>query len=90
MIREALIPFKGKLGARRVVFFGSRVAGTAHERSDFDVAIDGPERVEPGLFAQMLNAIEELPTLYRVDLVDLPAVSEPVRAEMLQHAEVIW
>lgn len=89
MIRNALIPFKAELGSRRVMFFGSRVAGTARERSDFDVAIDGSERVEPQLLAQICDKLEELPTLYRVDLVDLATVSERVRAEMLSHIEVI-
>ena len=89
MIREALIPFRPRLGERRLMFFGSRVAGTSRERSDFDVAIDGPDRVDRQLFAEMLDALEELPTLYRVDLVDLPTVSERIRAEMLSHAEEI-
>lgn len=90
MIRDALMPFKDKLGARRVMFFGSRVAGTARERSDFDVAIDGSDRVEIRVFSQMCESLEELPTLYRVNLVDLATVSEAVRAEMLKQVEVIW
>ncbi len=90
MIRDALLPFRVQLGARRVMFFGSRVAGTARERSDFDVAIDGPERVEIRTFSQMCESLDELPTLYRVDLVDLATVSQAVRGEMLKHVEVIW
>lgn len=89
MIQQALIPFKAKLGPRRVLFFGSRVAGTARERSDFDVAIDGREPVDPRLFAQIYDSLDDLPTLYRVDLVDLATVSDRVRAEMLSHVEVI-
>ena len=89
IIRDAIIPFKAKLGPRRVLFFGSRVAGTARERSDFDVAIDGSGRVDPRLFAQICDSLEDLPTLYRVDLVDLSTVSDKVRAEMLSHIEVI-
>jgi predicted nucleotidyltransferase len=89
LIRQALLPFRAELGTRRVMFFGSRVTGMARERSDFDVAIDGPERVEPRLLTRICDALEELPTLYRVDLVDLATVPHKVRAEMLRHVEVI-
>jgi predicted nucleotidyltransferase len=89
MIRETLMLFRGELAQAHVYFFGSRVSGKARERSDFDVAIDGVVPVEPRLFARIRTALDELPTLYRIDLVDLTYVPAPVRAEMLGCVEAI-
>jgi predicted nucleotidyltransferase len=89
LIYQALVPFKVDLASHRVLFFGSRVAGTAGPRSDFDVAVDGLCPVEPRLFARIGSVLDELPTLYRIDLVDLTSVPSAVRSEMLKHTERI-
>ena len=89
MIRETLLLFRGELAQARVYFFGSRVSGKAQERSDFDVALHGVLPVEPRLFARIRTALDDLPTLYRVDLVDLACVPAPVRSEMLACVESI-
>jgi predicted nucleotidyltransferase len=89
MIRDTLLLFRGELAQAHVYFFGSRVSGKARERSDFDVAIDSVSPVEPRLFARIRGALDELPTLYRVDLVDLTCVSASVRAVMLACVETI-
>ena len=89
MIRDTLLRFRGELVEAHVYFFGSRVSGKARERSDFDVGIDSDAPVEPRLFARIRTALDELPTLYRIDLVDLTCVPAPVRAEMLGCVEAI-
>jgi len=71
------------------MFFGSRVTGTARPRSDFDVAIDGASPVDPRLLDSIRTTLDRLPTLYRIDLVDLATVSERMRAEMVRHTESI-
>jgi len=89
MIRATLLLFSGELAQAHVYFFGSRINGQARERSDFDVAIDGSLPVEPRLFARIRTALDELPTLYQVDLVDLASVPASVRSEMLGCVESI-
>ena len=89
MIRETLLSFRSELAQEHVYFFGSRVSGKARERSDFDVAIDSALPVEPRLLARIRTALDELPMLYRVDLVDLACVPAPVRSEMLGGVELI-
>ena len=89
MIRDTLLRFRSELVEVHVYFFGSRVRGKARERSDFDVAIDSSSPVEPRLFARIRTALDELPTLYRIDLVDLACVPVPVRSEMLGCVEAI-
>lgn len=52
--------------ATRVVLYGSRAKGTSRERSDIDIAVSGVRD-----FEQLEEQIEELPTLYSVDLLNM-------------------
>lgn len=52
--------------AKKVILYGSRAKGTARERSDIDIAVSGVEN-----FDDLLEKVEELPTLYSVDLLDM-------------------
>lgn len=49
--------------AVEVILFGSRAKGTARERSDIDVTVSGVKD-----FDALAEQIEELPTLYSIDL----------------------
>lgn len=53
-------------GAKEVILYGSRAKGTARERSDIDVAVAGVNN-----FDELREQVEELPTLYSVDLVNM-------------------
>ena len=53
-------------GAKKVFLFGSRAKGTALERSDIDIAVSGVKEVD-----LLIQEIEELPTLYSVDIVNM-------------------
>ena len=52
--------------ATRVILYGSRAKGTAMERSDIDIAVSGV-----GNFEELEEQIEDLPTLYSVDLLNM-------------------
>lgn len=52
--------------------FGSRAKGTATERSDIDIAVSGV--VSHDIY-ELQEELENIPTLYKIDLV----VSIPVR-----------
>ena len=52
--------------AKEVILYGSRAKGTARERSDIDVAVTGVNN-----FDELREQVEELPTLYSVDLVNM-------------------
>ena len=53
-------------GTSEVILYGSRAKGTALERSDIGVAVAGVRE-----FDVLEEEIEEIPTLYTVDLLDL-------------------
>lgn len=52
--------------AKEVVLYGSRAKGTARERSDIDIAVKGVEK-----FELLVDQVEDLPTLYSVDLLNM-------------------
>ena len=52
--------------AQKVILYGSRAKGTALERSDIDIAVTGVDD-----FDMLAEEVEDLPTLYSVDLLNL-------------------
>lgn len=52
--------------AKEVILYGSRAKGTARERSDIDIAVSGVEQ-----FDMLTEKVEDLPTLYSVDLLNM-------------------
>lgn len=52
--------------AKKVILYGSRAKGTARERSDVDIAVSGVDN-----FELLVEKVEELPTLYSVDMVNM-------------------
>ena len=65
--------------AYRVFLFGSRAEGTAHDRSDIDIGIEGPKPVPQQVLTQIEDDIEEAPTLYTIDVVDFARMPEKFR-----------
>ena len=65
-IIQAIIKICNEFQAKEVVLYGSRAKGTARERSDIDIAVSGVE-----CFDELVEKIEELPTLYSVDLLNM-------------------
>lgn len=51
---------------KEAVLFGSRAKGTALPRSDFDIAVSGAAD-----FDRLSEDMEEIPTLYTIDLLDM-------------------
>ena len=52
--------------AKKVILYGSREKGTARERSDIDIAVSGVDN-----FELLVEKVEELPTLYSVNMVNM-------------------
>ena len=78
------------LTGHRVVLFGSRARGEARPRSDFDVGVIGDTSLPLEDFYALEDLIDSLPTLYRIDWVDLARVDEKFRRSALSEIEVIY
>lgn len=59
----------------RVFLFGSRATGRARAHSDIDVGIEGPAPIPWETLSRIKGDIEELPTLYTIEVVDFQRVS---------------
>ena len=89
MIVDALRSSKKELHGGRVVLFGSRAAGTARDRSDFDIGELANKPIPLADFMTIEDRLESLPTLFRIDLVDLKRTSERFREQALSQTEVL-
>jgi len=77
------------LATHRVFFFGSRVEGTSDERSDIDIGIEGPAPLSQETYMRITDAIKNIATLYKIDVVDFKNVEDDFRAVALRHTEPI-
>jgi predicted nucleotidyltransferase len=90
MIRACLARFAGELRGYRVILFGSRATGAAGPLADFDLGVLGPEPLPLDTFYRVQDALEELPTLYTVDWVDLQRTSPEFRRSALENCRTLY
>ncbi len=60
----------------RVLIFGSRAKGNARPSSDIDLAVIAPE-MSDSEFARLWNAIDDLPLVFKVDLLHWDRLANP-------------
>jgi predicted nucleotidyltransferase len=79
-----------RLGPRaKAIWFGSWVTGSARANSDIDIAIAAPDGISMAEYAALWNWVDELPTLYTIDLVNLSEVGTQFRQEILKNGIVL-
>ena len=66
--------------AKDVILYGSRAKGTARERSDIDIAVSGAKD-----FDILVEKVEELPTLYSVDLINMDTCKNELLLEDIRQ-----
>ena len=66
--------------AKEIILYGSRAKGTARERSDIDIAVSGVAD-----FDALVEAVEDLPTLYSVDLLNLDTCRNQLSLEDIRE-----
>ena len=75
------------LNQYRVFFFGSRVSDTVNDRSDIDLGLEGPEKIQLSVLAAIKEAFRQLPTMYSFDVVDFKNVKADFKKVALQDIE---
>ncbi|PIP16966.1 MAG: hypothetical protein COX44_02510 [Candidatus Portnoybacteria bacterium CG23_combo_of_CG06-09_8_20_14_all_37_13] len=77
------------LDKNKIFFFGSRVAGKKDERADIDLGIEGPSPISLEVMAQIKEKIENLPTLYSIDMVDFQRTEKDFQKVAKKNIELI-
>lgn len=73
----------------RVLVYGSRARGDYREGSDIDLAIDAPQ-MNSQVFAQLWNALDDLPIIFKLDVVHLQALKNKDLLEAIQRDEMVF
>ncbi|PYV13314.1 MAG: nucleotidyltransferase domain-containing protein [Acidobacteria bacterium] len=89
VIREACGVIRRHLPATefKVFLFGSWAKHTAEPASDIDLAVLGPKALDDMLLLRLQEEIAAIPTLRRIDVVDLHRTDERFRQEVLSHGQ---
>ncbi len=88
IIQEALDIIRRHLPDKelKVFLFGSWAKGSAEPTSDIDIAILGPQPIDDLLLLRIREEINGIPTLRRIDVVDLNNTDERFRDDVLSYA----
>jgi predicted nucleotidyltransferase len=89
-IRQGLPRYSEELSGYKVILFGSRASRRHREKSDFDLGIYGDTPVSLKTFYKIADFLESLPTLYRIDWVDLNRANDRLRENALGNAVVLY
>jgi predicted nucleotidyltransferase len=88
IVREVARLARSVLGQdAEVIWFGSWPQGRALPHSDIDVAISAGATITPERMGLLQEAVDELPTLYEIDIIDLNATGPALREEILKYGQ---
>ena len=91
-LKKEILEIVGKyldLKEYKVFFFGSRVRGDNFPRADIDIGIKGPKTVPFEVMVRIKEDLENLPTLYRFDVIDFKDVPEKFKKIALKNIEYL-
>lgn len=91
-LKKEILAIMGKyldLNQYKIFFFGSRVDGKGNENSDIDIGIEGQAAISSRIISNIKEDIENLPFLYKVEIVDFKSVSPDFRKVALRKIEII-
>jgi len=91
-LKKEILQIVGKyldLNSYQIFFFGSRVKGDNSIRSDIDIGIEGPEEIPAKIKLQIEEELDNLPTLYKYEVVDFKNIPSRFKKEALKHIEYV-
>lgn len=71
-----------------IYLFGSRARKDNSATSDFDIALDAKASIDEGVMSAIRNEIEESIIPFKVDIIDLSAVSADFKNKILKEGHV--
>ena len=72
-----------------VILFGSWAKGTAKKTSDLDIGILPKETLPGEAMTQIIRQVDALPTLRKIDIVDLSSVEERFKNDALKNHKLL-
>ncbi len=69
----------------KIYWFGSWPQGKARPGSDIDLAVSASSPIPLATMASLRDKLDNLPTLYQIDVVDLDTVGPLLKQEILTH-----
>ncbi|MBI5022601.1 MAG: nucleotidyltransferase domain-containing protein [Candidatus Magasanikbacteria bacterium] len=73
----------------KILLFGSWARGDALKTSDLDIGILGKKKIPWSIMVKILESVEKIPTLRKIDIVDLNATEKRFKNNALKHAKII-
>jgi predicted nucleotidyltransferase len=90
LVKATIARASADLHGYKCILFGSRARGTASKRSDFDIGIVGPHPLPLSTYYKIADMLDQIPTLYMIDWVDLERVDSSFKKTALMNAKVIY
>lgn len=88
--KDIIVPLIIKhLPTVKIILYGSRARGDAHEGSDIDIALDNKNKISEKIMSMIIGELEESLLPINYDIVDFHAVSEHMKKEIAKDG-VIW
>jgi predicted nucleotidyltransferase len=77
---------------QKIILYGSRAKGTHTTFSDIDIAVAGVKDRREWLHIHCLADVEDdrVPTLLKIDLVQLECVDPPVRQNIMEEGQMLY
>ena len=85
-LTEEMKQLAARCGAQRLCLFGSRARGDFRPDSDYDFALWGvPSACQP----QLMDAVDELPSLYKIDVVFVDAHTSQALLDRIKKEGIV-
>ena len=75
--------------SHRILLFGSWATLEAAPTSDIDIAIEGATAVDPTVMSEIHEEIDKLPTLRKIQIIDIQQVHGRFRDRVLSQGQVL-
>ncbi|RKZ36024.1 MAG: nucleotidyltransferase domain-containing protein [Gammaproteobacteria bacterium] len=72
-----------------LIWFGSWIKGNAYKQSDIDLAIEYRDKLNQIEIVAFKNWLEELPTLYSIDFVEINKANHLLKTEIKQYGKIL-
>jgi uncharacterized protein len=89
LLQNLVLTINATDSVERIILFGSRARGDAENRSDIDIAIVAPNITELD-WLKILERIDNLETLLKIDVVSFPNASKELQNEILREGKIIY